>query len=240
MRGATQADAVIHLANKHDWGNPAESDRAERAAVAALGDALVGTNRPLIVASALSGLVEGRPATEADPSPAVGPDSNRGGSENLALDYVTKGVRTVIVRFAPSVHGHGDWGFVNFLTEAARKQSTSGYIGDGSTAWSAVHRTDAARLIRLGMEQAPAGTRLHAVAEEKVTTKEIAEAIGHSLDLPVISIAPEDAGSPLRARRTLLHRLASAAHSTATRQLLSWEPSGTTLIGTSPAGAYTA
>ncbi|CAL9676064.1 SDR family oxidoreductase [Streptomyces sp. enrichment culture] len=239
QRGATQADAVIHLANKHDWGNPAESDRAERAAVAALGDALVGTNRPLIVASALSGLVEGRPATEADPSPAVGPDSNRGGSENLALDYVTKGVRTVIVRFAPSVHGHGDWGFVNFLTEAARKQSTSGYIGDGSTAWSAVHRTDAARLIRLGMEQAPAGTRLHAVAEEKVTTKEIAEAIGHSLDLPVISIAPEDAGAHFG---FVGHFFASTmtASSTATRQLLSWEPSGPTLIEDIAAGAYTA
>ncbi|CAL9328079.1 MULTISPECIES: SDR family oxidoreductase [unclassified Streptomyces] len=239
QRGATQADAVIHLANKHDWGNPAESDRAERAAVAALGDALVGTNRPLIVASALSGLVEGRPATEADPSPAVGPDSNRGGSENLALDYVTKGVRTVIVRFAPSVHGRGDWGFVNFLTEAARKQSTSGYIGDGSTAWSAVHRTDAARLIRLGMEQAPAGTRLHAVAEEKVTTKEIAEAIGHSLDLPVISIAPEDAGAHFG---FVGHFFASTmtASSTATRQLLSWEPSGPTLIEDIAAGAYTA
>lgn len=237
--GAARADAVIHLANKHDWGNPAESDRAERAAVAALGDALAGSDRPLLVASALSGLVEGRPATENDASPAVGPHSNRGGSENLALDYVAQGVRTVIVRFAPSVHGPGDWGFVNFLTAAARKQSASGYIGDGSTAWSAVHRTDAARLIRLGMEQAPAGTRLHAVAEESVTTKEIAEAIGRSLHLPVTSVAPEDAGSHFG---FVGHFFASTmtAGSEATRELLSWQPTGPTLIEDIDAGAYTA
>ncbi|MCZ4125467.1 NAD-dependent epimerase/dehydratase family protein, partial [Streptomyces sp. H39-S7] len=179
--GAARADAVIHLANKHDWGNPAENDRSERASIQTLGDALAGTDRPFIVAAPLSGLVEGRPATEDDVSPAIGPNSNRGGSENLALDYVAQGVRTVIARFAPSVHGHGDWGFVTFLTEAARKQNVSGYVGDGSAAWSAVHRQDAARLIRLGMEQAPAGTRLHVVAAEAVTAKAIAEAIGRSL-----------------------------------------------------------
>ncbi|WP_420037619.1 SDR family oxidoreductase [Streptomyces sp. cg28] len=238
-RGAAGADAVIHLANKHDWGNPAESDRAERAAVAALGDALAGSDRPLLVASALSGLVEGRPATEADVSPAIGPDSNRGGSENLALDYVAKGVRAVVVRFAPSVHGRGDWGFVDFLTDAARKQGASGYIGDGSTTWSAVHRTDAARLIRLGMEQAPAGTRLHAVAEESVTTKEIAEAIGRSLGLPVVSVAPENAGAHFG---FVGHFFASTmtASSKATQQLLTWQPSGPTLTEDIEAGAYTA
>ncbi|WAZ26739.1 SDR family oxidoreductase [Streptomyces cinnabarinus] len=239
QRGADQADAVIHLANKHDWGNPAESDRAERAAVAALGDALTGSNRPLLVASALSGLVAGRPATEADASPAVGPNSNRGGSENLALDYVAKDVRTVILRFAPSVHGRGDWGFVNFLTAAARQRGASGYIGDGSVDWSAVHRTDAARLIRRGMERAPAGTRLHAVAEESVTTKEIAEAIGRSLGLPVTSVAPEDAGSHFGFVGRFFASAMTASSKT-TQQLLSWEPSGPTLIEDIDAGAYTA
>ncbi|MDI6412927.1 SDR family oxidoreductase [Streptomyces albus] len=238
-RGAAEAEAVIHLANKHDWGNPAESDRAERAAVAALGDSLAGSGRPLIVASALSGLVEGRPATEADASPAVGPRSNRGGSENLALDYAAEGVRSVIVRFAPSVHGHGDWGFVNFLTAAARERGSSGYIGDGSTAWSAVHRTDAARLVRLGMEQAPAGTRLHAVAEESVTTKEIAEAVGRSLGLPVVSVAPEDAG-PHFGFVGRFFASTMTAESKVTQQLLSWEPGGPTLVEDIDAGAYTA
>ncbi|MEU8708212.1 SDR family oxidoreductase [Streptomyces sp. NPDC048565] len=238
-RGAAQADAVIHMANKHDWGNPAESDRSERAAIRTLGDVLAGTGRPFVVAAPLSGIVEGRPATEADVSPAVGPDSNRGGSENLALDYVAQGVRTVITRFAPSVHGRGDWGFVNFLTEAARKQQVSSYVGDGSAAWSAVHRDDAARLIRLGMEQAPAGTRLHAVAEEAVTTKAIAEAIGRSLGLPTGSVAPQDAGSHFGFVGGFFASTMTAS-SDATRRLLSWAPAGPSLLAEIDAGAYTA
>ncbi|MFD6288657.1 SDR family oxidoreductase [Streptomyces sp. NPDC060205] len=238
-RGADQADAVIHLANKHDWGDPAESDRSERASVRALGDALAGTGRPFVVAAPLSGLVEGRPATEDDVSPAVGPDSNRGGSENLALDYVAQGVRTVITRFAPSVHGHGDWGFVNFLTAAARERGVSGYVGDGTAAWSAVHRDDAARLIRLGMEQAPAGTRLHAVAEETVTTKAIAEAVGRSLGLPVASVAPGDAG-PHFGFVGRFFASTMTASSDVSRRLLSWEPTGPTLLADIDAGAYTA
>ncbi|MGN5631507.1 SDR family oxidoreductase [Streptomyces sp. AC154] len=237
-RGAAQADAVIHMANKHDWGNPAESDRSERAAVQVLGDTLTGTDRPFVVAAPLSGLVDDRPATEADVSPAIGPDSNRGGSENLALDYVARGVRTVITRFAPSVHGHGDWGFVNFLTAAARKQGVSGYIGDGSAAWSAVHRGDAARLIRLGMEQAPAGTRLHAVAEESITTKAIAEAIGRSLSLPADSVAPQDADAHFGFVGGFFASTMTAS-SNATRQLLRWEPTGPSLLADIDAGAYT-
>ncbi|MFH8469363.1 SDR family oxidoreductase [Streptomyces sp. NPDC017991] len=238
-RGAARADAVIHMANKHDWANPAESDRSERAAVRALGDALAGTDRAFVVAAPLSGLVEGRPATEDDVSPAIGPDSNRGGSENLALDYVAQGVRTVITRFAPSVHGHGDWGFVNFLTAAAREKGVSGYVGDGSAAWSAVHRDDAARLIRLGMERAPAGTRLHAVAEEAVTTKAIAEAIGGSLGLPVGSVAPRDSGAHFGFVGSFFASTMTAS-SAASRRLLSWEPTGPSLLADIDAGAYTA
>jgi len=238
-RGAAQSDAVIHLANKHDWGNPAESDRSERASVQTLGDALVGTDRPFLVAAPLSGLVEGRPATEDDVSPAVGPYSNRGGSENLALDYVAKGVRTSIIRFSPSVHGRGDWGFVNFLTAAARKAGVSGYVGDGSTTWSAVHRTDAARLIRLAMEQAAPGARWHAVAEEAVTTKAIAEAIGRSLDLPVVSVDPQDVGAHFGFVGSFFARTMTAS-SDVTRKLLSWEPTGPALLADIDAGAYTA
>ncbi|WP_406835428.1 SDR family oxidoreductase [Streptomyces sp. AHU1] len=236
-RGAARADAVVHLANKHDWGDQAGSNHTEHAAVEALGDALAGTGRPFMVAAALSGLVEGRPATEADASPAFGPDSNRGGGENLALDYVAKGVRTVIMRFAPSVHGRRDWGFVNFLTAAARERGVSGYVGDGSAAWSAVHRTDTARLVRLGMERAPAGTRLHAVAEEAVTTREIAEAIGRSLALPVVSVAAENAGAHFGFVGGFFASTMTAT-SDATRRLLSWEPSGPTLIEDIDTGAY--
>ncbi|MEU6961338.1 SDR family oxidoreductase [Streptomyces chrestomyceticus] len=236
-RGAAEADAVIHMANKHDWGDPAETDRSERASVHILAETLVGTDRPFIVAAPLSGLVQGRPATETDVSPAVGLGSNRGGSENLALDYVPHGVRTVITRFSPSVHGIGDWGFVTFLAAAARRQGVSGYIGDGSTTWSAVHRGDAARLIRLGMEKAPAGSRLHAVAEEAVTTKAIAEAIGRSLGLPVVSIDPRDADAHFGFVGGFFAKTMTAS-SELTRAMLSWAPTGPTLVEDIEAGAY--
>lgn len=237
-RGASGSAAVVHLANKHDWGNPAETDRTERAAVEAMAGALVGTARPFVVANGLSGLVEGRAVVETDASPAVGPGSDRGGSENLALDHVTRGVRTVIVRFAPSVHGVGDWGFVDFLVSAARKQGVSGYIGDGSAAWSAVHRADAARLIRLGLESAPAGTRLHAVAEESVSTVAIAEAIGRALDLPVASIAPGDAGDHFGIVADFF-AMTMTASSARTRAALGWDPTGPTLVEDIESGAYT-
>lgn len=237
-RGAAQADAVIHLANKHDWANPDETDRAERAAVDTLAEALAGTDRSFVVASALSGLVEGRKALETDPSPAVGPDAPRGGSENLALDYVDQGVRTVIVRLAPSVHGAGDWGFVNFLTAVARRHGVSGYVDDGSTNWSAVHRCDTARLIRLGIEKAPAGTRLHAVAEETVPTRVIAEAIGRSLHLPVTSVAAADADEHF-GFMSYFFGLTMTASSARTRELLGWTPTGPTLVEDIDAGAYT-
>jgi nucleoside-diphosphate-sugar epimerase len=236
-RGATEAEAVVHLANKHDWANPAESDRAERAAVETLAEALAGTGRPFMVANGISGLVQGRPALETDPSPAVGPDSDRGGSENLALDYAGRGVRTIIVRFAPSVHGAGDWGFVSFLVAAARKQGVSGYIGDGSAAWSAVHRSDAARLIRLGLEQAPAGTRLHAVAEESIPTRVLAEVIGAALELPVTSVDPDDADEHFGFVASFFATTMTAS-SQRTRELLDWIPTGPTLADDLRAGAY--
>ena len=236
-RGAAESDAVVHLANKHDWANPAESDRAERAAVQAMLDELQGTGRPFSIANGLSDLVEGRSVLETDPSPAYGPDSDRGGSENLALEYVDRGVRTVVTRFAPSVHGVGDWGFVKFLADAARARGVSGYLGDGSNAWSAVHRTDTARLIRLGLELAPAGTRLHAVAEEAIATRVIAEALGEALGLPVVSVAPGDAAGHFGVVGHFFG-LTMTGSSELTRETLGWEPTGPTLVEDILAGAY--
>lgn len=235
--GADAAEAVVHLANKHDFADPAASDKAERGAVEAMLAALVGTGRPIVVANGLSGLVRGRPVTEADASPEVGPESDRGGSENLALDHAARGVRSMVVRFAPSVHGTGDWGFINFLTAAAKRRGVSAYVGDGSQAWSAVHRGDAARLIRLAVEGAPAGSRLHAVAEDAVPTRDIAVAIAESLGLPVASVAPE---------HTMEHfgfvgaffGMDMSATSTRTRELLGWTPSGPTLLQDIRSGAY--
>jgi len=235
--GAEEAEAVIHLANKHDWANPAESNRAERAAVQTFADTLTGTGRAFVLAAGLSTLATGRPAVETDLSPAVGPDSHRGGAENLALEYAEKGMRVISARFAPSVHGVGDHGFVAGLVAAARKHGVSGYIGEGTTTWAAIHRTDAARLVRLGMEGAPTGTLLHAVAEEAVTTKEIAEAIGRKLDLPVASVAPEKAAEHFGfvARFFATDMPASSER---TRELLKWAPFGPTLVEDIEAGAY--
>ena len=236
-RGALDADAVAHLANKHDWNNPTESNRAERAAVETLAEALIGSERPFVLAAGVAGLVQGRPGTEVDPSPAVGPDSPRGGSENLGLDYIGRGVRTISARFAPTVHGMRDHGFIAYITAAARRHGVSAYVGDGSAAWSAVHRSDAARLVRLGLEQAPAGSCLHAVAEEGVPTREIAEAIGHVLDVPVTSVAPEDAEEHFGFIGRFF-ALDMSASSTRTRELLGWNPSGPTLLDDIKAGAY--
>ncbi|MFE6857130.1 SDR family oxidoreductase [Nocardia sp. NPDC057668] len=234
---ADAAEAVVHLGNKHDWSNPAETIRSERAAVEAIAGALAGSDRPFLFASVLSGLVQGRPATEADPSPAVGPDSPRGGSENLALEYAAKGVRVIAARFAPSVHGAGDTGFVANLVAAARRHGVSAYLGAGTPAWAAIHRTDAARVVRLGLEGAPAGSILHVVAEESVTTHDIAQAIGTTLALPVTSIAPGDAAEHFGFVGRFFGLTMSAANAD-TRRLLAWSPSGPTLLEDIRAGAY--
>ena len=237
--GAESADAVVHLANKHDWADPDGTSRAERAAVEAMLNALAGSGKPFMIANGLSGIVDGRAVLETDASPEVGPGSDRGGSENLALEAVSRGIRPIAMRFAPTVHGHGDWGFVNWLTAAARKNGVSGYIGDGSSAWSAVNVADAARLIRLGLEKAPGGTRLHAVAEQAISTKAIAEALGTVLGLPVTSIDPADADDHFGVVGHFFGQTLTGS-SDRTRALLSWEPTGPGLIDDILAGAYTA
>jgi nucleoside-diphosphate-sugar epimerase len=235
--GAEAAEAVIHLANKHDWSNPAASIAAERAAVQTIGDALAGTNRPFLLASGVAGLTRGRPASEDDPSPFHGPESPRGGSENLAFEYIDRGVHTVSLRFAPTVHGAGDHGFIAIIAAVAREKGVSGYPGDGTNRWAAVHRSDAARMVALGLAKAPAGARLHAVAEEGVPTRDIAEAIGRALGLPVTSIAPDDVQDHFGWIGTFFS-MDLAATSAMTRELLGWAPTGPTLIDDIDAGGY--
>ena len=237
--GAEAAEAVIHLANKHDFTNPAASAAAERAAVQTIGDALAGTNRPFLLAAGVAGLTRGRPATEDDVSPFHGPDSPRGGSENLALEFVDRSVHAVSLRFAPTVHGTGDHGFIAIIAAVAREKGVSGYPGDGTNRWAAVHRSDAARLVALGLAKAPAGARLHAVAEGGIPTRDIAEAIGRVFGLPVTSIAPDDVPGHFGWIGTFFG-MDLAAMSTATRELLGWEPTGPTLIEDLNAGAYSA
>ncbi|MEU8663478.1 SDR family oxidoreductase [Actinoplanes philippinensis] len=236
-RGTEDADAVVHLANKHDWANPAESNRAERAAVETLAEALTGSDRPFVFASGLASPALGRPLAESDPSPFSGPNAPRGGAENLAFEYVDRGVRAIAARFSPTVHGIGDHGFVALLVAAARRTGVSGYVGDGTSAWSAVHVHDAARLVRLGLEQAPAGTRLHVVAEEAVTARDIAEAIGRHLNLPVKPVAPEDAVDHFGFIGRFF-AIDMSASSAVTRATFGWQPTGPTLAEDLAADAY--
>ena len=235
--GAQDAEAVIHLANKHDFANQAVSNAAERAAVQTIGDALAGTGRPFLLASGVAALTQGRPATEDDASPFHGQDAARGGSENLALEFVEQGVHSVSLRFAPTVHGAGDHGFIAHIAAIAREKGVSGYPGDGTNRWAAVHRGDAARLVTLGLRKAPAGARLHAVAEEGIPTREIAQAIGRAFDLPVTSIAPDEVQDHFGWIGAFF-RMDLCATSTATRELLGWTPTGPTLVEDLDAGAY--
>lgn len=235
--GADTAEATIHLANKHDFDNQAVSNAAERAAVQTIADTLAGSNRPFLFASGVAALAQGRPATEADPSPFVGPDSPRGGAENLAFEYVEQGVRSISLRFSPTTHGQRDHGFIAVLSAIARAKGVSGYPGDGSNGWAAVHVSDAARMNVLGLALAPAGSRLHAVAETAVPTRAIAEAIGRANGLPVTSIAPEDVVDHFGWIGNFFAMELSAT-STATRELLNWNPTGPTLIEDLDRGAY--
>lgn len=237
--GAREADAVVHLANKHDWSDQAASNAAERAAVQTIGDTLAGSGRPFLLASGVAALTQGRPATEADPSPFHGPEAPRGGSENLALEFVDRGVHAVSLRFAPTVHGTGDHGFIAILAAIARDKGVAGYPGDGTNRWAAVHRADAARLVASGLAKAPAGARLHAVAEEGVPTRAIAEAIGRAFDLPVASIAPEDVQRHF-GWLGMFFGMDLSASSAQTQELLGWSPTGPTLIEDLDAGAYSA
>jgi len=235
--GAADADAVLHLANKHDFDNPAVSSKAERDAVRTIGDALAGSGRPFLLASGVASPKQGQMLTENDKSPFHGPDSPRGGSENLALEYVDRGVHTVSLRFAPTVHGAGDHGFIALLVGIARDKGVAAYVADGANRWPAVHRSDAAQVVRLGLEKAPAGTLLHAVSEEGVPTREIAEAIGRGLNLPVTSVAPEDARQHFGWVGGFFG-MDIPASSALTQELLGWSPTGPTLIQDLDAGSY--
>ncbi|WP_129667484.1 SDR family oxidoreductase [Phytoactinopolyspora endophytica] len=238
--GIKDADGVVHLANKHDWDHPEISNRAERAAVQTISELLAGSDRPFMLASgtALAGQAgSGRSVTEHDRNSAVGPDAPRGGAENLALDYVDKGVRAIPVRFAPTVHGEGDHGFISIVAQTARRNGAAQYPGDGANRWPAVHRSDAARLIRLGLESAPAGTILHAAAEEGVPVRRIAEALADRLGVPAKSAPAEQIADEI----PFIGQFLAAdipATSQITRDLLEWQPTGPTLLEDIAAGHY--
>jgi nucleoside-diphosphate-sugar epimerase len=238
---AAASDGVIHLAFKHDEafsGDYAAAADADRRAIETLGAALEGSGRPLVIASGLAGLTPGVVATERDVPDAESPAGHRTLSERTALSLAASDVRSSSVRLAPTVHGEGDHGFVATLVDIARDTGVSGYIGDGANHWPAVHRLDAARLFRLALEIAPGGSVLHGAAEEGVAVRAIAEVVGRQLDVPMASIAPEDAGEHFGWLGGFLG-LDILASSALTRELVGWRPTQPGLIDDLEQGHYT-
>jgi nucleoside-diphosphate-sugar epimerase len=244
---AGASDGVIHLAFKHDLafsGDFQGAADADRRAVEALGETLAGSDRPLVIASGTLGVAPGRVASERDghgSNPAVaawgsGPHT-RWATAEYVLSLASRGVRSSVVRLAPTNHGEGDNGFLAALVGIARERGASGYIGDGTNRWPAVHRLDSARLFSLTLERASAGSTLHAVADEGVPIRDIAEVIGRHLDLPVSSVTPEDAGGHFTWLAGFL-AADSPASSELTRELLEWQPSQPGLIADLEQGHY--
>ena len=244
---AAASDGVIHLAFKHDIafsGGFQDAADADRRAVETFGEALAGSGRPFVIASGTLGLALGRVATEQDghgPDPALaalgtGPRTRLATAE-LVLSLASRDVRSSVLRLPPTVHGEGDNGFMAALVGIARDKGVSGYIGDGSNRWPAVHRLDAAHLFRLALEGAPAGSTLHAIADEGVPIRDVAEVIGRHLDLPLVSVSPEDAGEHFAWLAGFLGA-DSPASSTLTRELLGWHPTHPGLIDDLDKGHY--
>ena len=236
--GADAADGVIHTAYIHDFAEPPEvAAHADRRAIETLASALDGSGRPLVVTSATGLLGPGYVATEEDRPSVTERSHPRAGSDLLALELASRGNNVSIVRPASSVHGEGDHAFIPTLIETARSKSVSGYVGDGSNRWPAVHRLDAARLYRLALEHGQVGSVFHAVAEEGIPTRDIAETIARHLDLPVVSIAPDDADEHF-GWIAMFCAADIPASSALTRQRLGWEPVHPGLIADLDAGHY--
>ena len=230
QRGAAGADAVIHAGFVHDFSNFKASCELDRRVIAALGDALAGSSRPLLVTSALGILPPGQLATEQTrpPSPSTHP---RVASEEAARLLMERGLNVAIVRLPPSVHGEGDrGGFVPTMIRRARETRASAYIGEGANRWPAVHRLDAAPLYRLALERGTPGACYHAVAEEGVPFRQIAEAIGRQLHVPVVSVSKDEAAAHFTPFVAHFAALDLTASSHTTREQLAWRPTHPGLI----------
>ena len=235
--GAATADGVIHTAYIHDFSRMADAAQADQRAIETLGAALEGTGRPLVITTGTALVKPGSVATEDDAMDPATVAHPRAGAEPLAKALATRGVRASIVRPGASVHGEGDHGFVPFLIGVARSKGVSGYIGDGANRWPAVHRLDAAHLYRLALEHGPAGSVFHAIGDEGVPTREIAEVIGRQLDVPVVSITPEDAPAHFD-WMAAFWALDAPASSALTQARLGWRPTHVGLIEDLEQGHY--
>jgi nucleoside-diphosphate-sugar epimerase len=234
--GASAADGVIHTAFNHDFSKWAENCENDRLAIEALGSALDGSDRPLVVTSG-TGLVtrpDGRPAAEDDAPTSTVP---RIKSEEAANAMAARGVHVSVVRLPPSVHGDGDHGFVPTLVRIAREKRAAAYVGEGSNRWPAVHRLDAAHLYRLVLEKGAAGARYHGVGEEGIPFRDIATVIGQRLNVPVVSKTPEEAAEHF-GWFSHFAALDTPASSEKTQKELGWRPTHVGLIADLRRGTY--
>ncbi|VVD31854.1 Nucleoside-diphosphate-sugar epimerase [Paraburkholderia dioscoreae] len=237
LRGAaTLAEGVVHLGYNHDFSQMAAAAQTDRAAIDTFADVLQGTGGPLLIASGTLGLAPGRVGTEEDmPGAGVHP---RIANAAYTLGLAERDIRSMVVRFAPTVHGAGgDHGFVAVLARIAREKRVSGYIGEGQNRWPAVNRLDAGKLVQLAIDKATPGSVLHAVAEEGVATRDIATALGQFLDVPVESI-PVDRAQAHFDWLGMFFGADAPASSARTRSLLGWAPTHGTLLEDIAAGHY--
>ncbi|KAJ5450201.1 uncharacterized protein N7458_006650 [Penicillium daleae] len=239
-KGASESDGVINLAFNHDFTKFAENAKVEYAAIMAMGDVLAGSNRPMVLASGTMMLPKGELVTE-DTGPDMTSAVNvRASTEQEVATLASRGVRATAVRLAPTVHGDNDHGFIYRIAQVALAKGESIYIGEGLNRWPAVHRHDAARLFRLALEKGVAGTRYHAVGEEGVKMKDIAEAIGNLAGLPTSSKTFEQAA--VHFGGDFMGFVISAdnpSSSEKTQEQLGWTPTGPTLLTDIKAGVYT-
>ncbi len=245
---AAASDGVIHLAFKHDiafTGDFAGAADADRAAIETFGEALAGTGKPFVIASGLLGLAPGRVATEHDglatadgdrEAPVSGPEQRLANAQ-LTLALADRGVRSSVVRLPPTCHGDGDNGFMPIAIGFAREKGAAAYVGDGANRWPAVHRDDAAHLFRLALESAPAGSVLHAVGDEGVPIRDVAEVFAAHLGVPAVSVTAEQAGEYVGFLGGFWG-LDSPASAQITRELLGWEPTRPGLIADLEEGHY--
>lgn len=226
--GAANSDGVIHTAFIHDFSRFVEICEIDRRAIEALGTALVGSDRPLVITSGtgMGNLVPGEPATEENFNPSH-PNPRRA-SELAGVDVAERGVNVSVVRL-PQVHDPLKQGLISYLIAVARQKGVSAYVGDGQNRWPAVHRLDAAPVYRLALEKGSPGARYHAVGEEGVPLLEIAEALGRGLKIPVMSKSAEEAGQHFGWLGAFVDRDMPAS-SALTQQRLGWRPTGVGLI----------
>ncbi len=234
---AAAADGVIHTAYIHDFSQMAEAAAADRQAVETIGAALEGSGRPFVFTTGTALIRPGEVVTEDDSADLSGGGHPRMETELLAQSFSERGVRTTVVRPGASVHGEGDHGFVPFVIGIAREKGVSAYIGDGANRWPAVHRLDAARLYRLALENGEGGSIYHAIGDEGVPTRQIAEIIGRHLDLPVQSVSAGEAGEHF-GWMAMFFGIDAPASSALTRERLGWEPTHVGLVEDLELGHY--